>query len=64
MTIGCTSEREWAATAHAWQRFGATDLLVDTGVTRLGSVVSPNTAAGQLKALSPIKEALGPVMAE
>ena len=63
MTIGRTFEAEWAATADEWKRFGATDLLVDTGVTSLGRDESLDTAAAQLKALPRIKEALGPVMA-
>ena len=63
MTIGRTFEAEWAAIADEWKRFGATDLLVDTGVTSLGRDESLDTAAAQLKALARIKEALGPVMA-
>jgi hypothetical protein len=48
--------------ATGGQEFGATDLLVDTGVTRTGSDESLDTAAAQLAALPRIKEALGPVM--
>ena len=61
MSIGLLPEPEWAARAEAWARFGATDLLVDTGSTGWSRTASLVTVDQQIHALGRVKQALEPV---
>jgi probable F420-dependent oxidoreductase len=59
MGIGRLTEAEWTDRAEAWRHAGATDLLIDTGVSAAASDVSLNNASAQIKALARIRESLG-----
>ena len=61
MSVGLLPETEWAARAEAWARFGATDLLVDTGSTERSRTASLVTVDQQIHALGRVKQALEPV---
>ena len=58
MSIGLLLETAWAQRAEAWARFGATDLLVDTGSTGLSRTASLVTVDQQIHALGRVKQAL------
>ena len=60
-TIGHKTEAEWAVRAEAWRQFGATDVLVDTGVSARTHDASLNTPVAQIKALRRIREVLAPL---
>jgi alkanesulfonate monooxygenase SsuD/methylene tetrahydromethanopterin reductase-like flavin-dependent oxidoreductase (luciferase family) len=57
--IGRRTEAEWAAWADGWRQFGATDLLIDTGVTATSPDPSLNTPGAQIQALQRMAEVLG-----
>jgi len=60
-SIGQKIEAEWAERAEARRQFGATDVLVDTGVSARTHDASLNTPVAQIKALRRIREVLGPL---
>jgi probable F420-dependent oxidoreductase len=57
--VGRRTEDEWAAWAESWRNFGATDLLIDTGVTATSPDPSLNTAQAQIQALRRLAAVLG-----
>jgi hypothetical protein len=59
MGIGRLTEAEWTDRAEAWRHAGATNLLVDTGVSSAAGDVSLNNASAQIKVLARIRESLG-----
>jgi probable F420-dependent oxidoreductase len=58
ITIGRQPEAEWTARAEAWRQLGATDLLVDTGVSARASDPGLTDPAQQIQALRRISMAL------
>jgi probable F420-dependent oxidoreductase len=60
-SIGQKTEAEWAAGAEAWRQFGATDVLIDTGVSALSRDASLNTPGAQINALRRISDVLEPL---
>jgi hypothetical protein len=58
-SIGQKTEAEWAERAEAWRQFGATDLLVDTGVSAPARDESLNTPAAKMTAWRRIREVFG-----
>jgi alkanesulfonate monooxygenase SsuD/methylene tetrahydromethanopterin reductase-like flavin-dependent oxidoreductase (luciferase family) len=57
--VGRRTEDEWAAWAESWRSLGATDLLIDTGVTATSPDPSLNTAQSQIQTLRRLAAVLG-----
>jgi probable F420-dependent oxidoreductase len=61
MSIAREPEAKWATRAEEWRRFGATDLLVDTGVSGRTRNPAFETVTQQINALERLRRALGSV---
>ena len=59
MSIGQSTEAEWAERAEGWRQFGATDLAIDTGVSATASNPSLNSTRAQIHALRRMADVLG-----
>ncbi len=62
ISIGRVPETEWATRAEAWRQFGATDLLIDTGVSGRTRDQALATVDQQIQALRRISQTLEPVL--
>jgi hypothetical protein len=59
MSIGQSTEAEWAERAEGWRQFGATDVAIDTGVSATASNPSLNSTRAQIHALRRMADVLG-----